>query len=76
MREAVDMAKAKIPSTAEEPIIREVSASDFPIITVAVGGGGVSERVKIRLARKLRDEIETIKEVLEARLEGSPPHTR
>ena len=50
VREAVDMAKAKIPSTAEEPIIREVSASDFPIITVAVGGEGVSERVKIRLA--------------------------
>ncbi len=71
VREAVDMAKAKIPSTAEEPIIREVSASDFPIITVAVGGEGVSERVKIRLARKLRDEIETIKEVLEARLEGA-----
>ena len=28
VREAVNMAKAKIPSTAEEPIIREVSMSD------------------------------------------------
>ena len=45
------MAKAKIPSTAEEPIIREVSMSDFPIISVGIGGEGISERIKFRLAR-------------------------
>ena len=70
VREAVNMAKAKIPSTAEEPIIREVSMSDFPIISVGIGGEGISERIKFRLARELRDEIETIDDVLEARLEG------
>lgn len=70
VREAVDMAKAKIPSTAEEPIVREVSAADFPIITVAVGGEGIPDRVRYRLGRALKDEIETIPEVLEARLEG------
>ncbi|MDA0977634.1 MAG: efflux RND transporter permease subunit [Proteobacteria bacterium] len=70
VREAVDTAKAKIPSTAEEPIVREVSASDFPIITVSVGGEGVPDRVRYRLARHLKDEIEAIPEILEARLEG------
>ena len=70
VREAVDMAKAKLPSTAEEPIVREVSAADFPIITVAVGGEGIPDRVRYRLGRQLKDEIETIPEVLEARLEG------
>ena len=38
VREAVDKAKAKIPSSAEEPIIDEVAASDFPIITISIGG--------------------------------------
>ena len=70
VREAVDMAKAKIPSTAEEPIVMEISASDFPIISVGIGGEGVPERVRYRLARHLKDEIETIGDVLEARLEG------
>ena len=71
VRAAVDMARAKIPQSAEEPIVREMSASDFPIINVAVGGDGVPERVKYRLARTLKDEIETIPEVMEARLDGA-----
>jgi multidrug efflux pump len=70
VRQAVDLAKAKIPSTAEEPIVREVSVADFPIITVSVGGEGIPDRVRYRLARQLKDEIESISEVLEARLEG------
>lgn len=71
VREAVDMARPKIPSTAEEPIVMEISASDFPIINVAVGGEGVPERVKYRLARQLKDEIETIPDVMEAQLNGA-----
>ena len=71
VREAVDTAKVKIPDTAEEPIIQEVSAADFPIITISVGGEGVPDRVKYRLARQLKDEIETLADVLEARLEGN-----
>jgi multidrug efflux pump len=71
VREAVDTAKTKIPSTAEEPIVKEVSASDFPIITISVGGEGIPDRTRYRMARQLKDEIEGISEVLEARLEGN-----
>ena len=71
VREAVDTAKAKIPSTAEEPIVKEVSASDFPIITISVGGKGIADRARYRIARQIKDEIEGISEVLEARLEGN-----
>ena len=71
VREAVDTAKAKIPSTAEEPIVKEVSAADFPIITISVGGEGITDRTRFRIARQLKDEIEGISEVLEARLEGN-----
>ena len=71
VREAVDRAKVKIPSTAEEPIVKEVSAADFPIITISVGGEGIPDRVRYKMARQLKDEIEGISEVLEARLEGN-----
>jgi multidrug efflux pump len=70
VREAVDKAKAKIPSTAEEPIVNEIAAADFPIITVSLGGDGVPDRVLSRLAKDLRDKIEAVPEVLEANLNG------
>lgn len=70
VREAVDRAKVKIPSSAEEPIIEEVSASSFPIITVSLGGEGVPDRVLYNLARDLKDEIEAIPDILEANING------
>lgn len=71
VRNAVDIAKTRLPATAEEPIVEEVSASDFPIITIAVGGDGVTDRVRYRVARQIRDEVESIADVLEARLGGN-----
>ena len=70
VREAVDKAKAKMPGSAEEPIINEVSAGDFTIITVSLGGSGVPDRVLYRLARELKDELEGLPEILEAKLNG------
>ncbi len=70
VREAVDKAKVKIPTTAEEPIINEVAAADFPIITVSLGGDGVPDRVLTRLARDLQEKLEGIPEVLEANING------
>lgn len=70
VREAVDKVKSKIPSTSEEPIIREISAGDFAVIIVSLGGKGVSERLLYNLALKLRDKIEVIPDVLEANLQG------
>ena len=71
VREAVDKAKVKIPSTAEEPIVNEIAAADFPIITVSLGGASVPDRVLSRLAKDLRDKIESVPEVLEANINGS-----
>ena len=70
VREAVDRVKPKLPSTAEEPIISEVSASDRPIITVNFAGDDVPERVLYNLALSLKDELEALPDVLEARLSG------
>jgi len=71
VREAVDRGKVKLPSTAEEPIIREVSASDFPVITVSVGGAASNERVRLQSARRLKDAIEGVPGVLEAKISGA-----
>ncbi len=70
VREAVDKAKVKIPSTAEEPIVNEVSAADFPIITISLSGDGVPDRVLNQLAKDLEDKLEGITEVLEANVNG------
>ncbi len=70
VREAVDRARVKMPDSTEEPFIEEVAAAEFPIITVSLGGERVPDRVLYRLARDLRDELESIPEVLEANLNG------
>jgi multidrug efflux pump len=71
VREAVDKARAKIPSSAEEPIINEISMADFPVITVSLGGVNVPNRVLYKLARKLKDDLEGISEVLDANIRGN-----
>ncbi len=70
VREAVDRGKAEIPSTAEEPLVRELQINDFPMIQVSLVGESVPERDIYEAAIKLRDEFETIPSVLKAELRG------
>lgn len=69
VREKVDIAKAELPTSAEEPVVNEINLSLFPTIIVALSGN-VPERTLYRLARSLQDEIETVPSVLEANLAG------
>ena len=71
VRNAVDAAKSKLPNTAEEPVIQEISSADDPVIGISISGAGVSDRARYRLARELQDAVETIPEVLEANVVGS-----
>ena len=70
VREAVDRAKVELPSTAEEPFIREETTEDFPIIQVNLIGDEVPERVLYNLAIEIRDDVESITDVLDAELRG------
>ena len=70
VREAVDRAKPELPSSAEEPYIRENTTSDFPVIQVNLVGNDVPERMLYNLAIELRDDIEGIPGVLQAELQG------
>ncbi|MCE2424324.1 MAG: efflux RND transporter permease subunit [Pseudomonadales bacterium] len=73
VREAVDRAKPEFPATADEPVVLEQTASDFPILQVNLVGGretGVSERIVFGLAQDLRDAVETLPAILAAELQG------
>jgi multidrug efflux pump len=69
-REAVDRAKAEIPSTAEEPIVTEATVDDFPILQVNVVGD-VPERMLYGVAMDLQDAIEALPDVLSADMFGN-----
>jgi len=70
VREAVDRARAEIPATAEEPIVRELDVDDFPLIQVNLLSDGANERQVYQAALDLRDDIEAIPSVLSADLQG------
>ncbi len=70
VREAVDRAKAELPSTAEEPMIFEESTADFPILQVNFVGDDVPERTLYNIALDVRNDIESLPNVLDAELQG------
>lgn len=69
VRERVDLAKNELPDDTDEPSVTEITTSAFPIL-VATISGQVPERTLFRLSRVLKDAIETIPTVLEARIIG------
>lgn len=69
VREKVDIAKAELPDTADEPSVNEVNLSLFPIIIVTLGGE-VPERALLKIGRDLQEKIEGISSVLEASIGG------
>ena len=69
VREAVDKAKSDLPDEADEPKITEINISMFPVLTVALYGS-IPEKNLVYVARKLRDQIESIPGVLEVSIAG------
>ncbi len=69
VRNQVDIAKPELPAEADEPTVNEVNLSLFPVLVVSLAGE-VPPRTLLRLARDLRDRIEAIDSVLQARIAG------
>ena len=69
VREKVDLLRPELPPGAEEPVVTEVDLSMFPVLTAALSGS-VPEATLIRIARELRDRIETVPGVLEVGIGG------
>jgi multidrug efflux pump len=69
IREKVDRAKGDLPKEADEPTVNEVNLSAFPIILISLSGD-LPDRTLQDLAKKLKDDIESIPSVLEAKIGG------
>src|SRR3712207_2331991 len=70
VRAKVDDAKRDLPRDADEPQVKEVNLSLFPVLVVALGGD-VPERTLLRLARQAKTTIEQVPGVLQAELRGA-----
>ncbi len=69
VREGVDIAKAELPDETEEPMVRELNFSEFPILVITLSGP-LPKRALRDISENLKDEIETIPEVLEVDIGG------
>ena len=68
-REKVDLIKNKLPDDSEEPRIFEVNLSRFPVLAIGISGD-VENRSLNNIAKRLKEDIETISEVLEVKALG------
>lgn len=69
VRVKVDEAKPDLPKDADEPSVDEINLSLFPIVNVMLTGD-VPQRTLVTLARNLRDKIESLSPVMEAKIAG------
>jgi multidrug efflux pump len=70
VRAKVDDAKRDLPKDADQPAVREVNLSLFPVLVVALTGE-VPERTLLRIARGTKNALEQIPGVLSADLRGA-----
>lgn len=70
VRERVDLAKAKLPSSAEEPRVMQVKFSRFDPMLVMLLGGNASERLLHALSKDLQDKVAALPGVLEVNVVG------
>ena len=69
VREKVDSARSKLPQEADEPVVHEINVALFPVLSVALSGP-LSEAELVMIARRLKEEMEGIPEVLEVDIGG------
>jgi multidrug efflux pump len=69
VREKVDIARGELPADTDEPQIHEVNVALFPVLSIALSGP-VPERVKLKIAKDLKDNIEGLEGVLEVDIGG------
>jgi multidrug efflux pump len=69
VREKVDIAKSKLPADTDDPTVNELNAALFPVLTVSLAGP-IPERSLLRIARDLKEKIESQPGVLEVDIGG------
>ncbi len=69
VRQAVDRAKSKLPSQADDPITSEVNLSKFPVLVISLAGD-IPERGLNTIAENLKSELEGLPQLLEVNIKG------
>jgi len=70
VRDRVDLAKGELPIDVEEPVIKEINFSEFPITLISVSGNVSPVQLK-EIADNLQDAIEALPGVLKVDVLGS-----
>ncbi len=70
VRRKVDEVKSKLPAGSEEPIVNEVNVALFPVLVVTLSGP-VPERTLLQVARNLKEDLASVKGVLEVDIGGN-----
>jgi multidrug efflux pump len=69
VREKVDTARSKLPEEADEPTVNEVNVALFPVLSVGLSGP-IAETELVYIARRLKENVEGIAEVLSVTIGG------
>ena len=69
VREKVDTARSKLPAEADEPVVHEINVALFPVLTIGLSGP-FAEAELVLIARRIKQAIEGIPEVLEVDIGG------
>jgi len=70
VRDKVDLAKGELPPEAEDPVTKEISVSEFPIMLVSISGR-ISQVALKAIADELEDAIEQLPGVLDVDVLGA-----
>ena len=69
IRAKVDITKSELPDDTDEPKVREINLSLFPILVVNLSGDA-PERQLMKITKDLKEKIESISSVLRADIAG------
>ncbi len=69
VRDKVDLARSRLPKDAEEPTIKAINTTDFPVMIVNVTGAYSVIRLR-RTAEELQEKLELVPGVLDVELAG------
>ncbi|BCE02244.1 efflux RND transporter permease subunit [Marinicellulosiphila megalodicopiae] len=69
VKDAVDKAKSKLPTDADDPTVTEINLSELPVINISLSGN-VDDDSLFDAAEELQEKIESIRGVLKAPING------
>lgn len=69
VREKVDETRPDLPTDTDEPTVHEINLSQFPVLNIILSSD-IPEHSLVRIARKLRDKIEELPNILEVKIAG------